>query len=536
MTDKSDSPNIIFIMSDDHASHAISCYTKNDPKRPVINETPNLDRIGNEGMRFENCFCTNSICTPSRAVILTGKYSHHPQNQVCTFLPMDNSLPTVAKDLRNNGYQTAMIGKWHLGIGPEHCPTGFDYWKVLPGQGDYHNPLFIEKDPETPGGKRVREEGYATDLITDYTIDFIENRDKDKPFFVMCHHKAPHRPWIPDEKHKHMYENEDIPIPATFDDDYSTSKARENAHMRIDRDFNSGDVKCIPPIGVGFGMRLDVPPEEELDSYELVPYDPLDEDKEFDPVTFSSLEERKKFLYQRYIKEYLRVIASIDDNVGRLLDMLDEEGLAENTIVIYTSDQGFFLGDHGWYDKRFMYEESLKMPFLIKYPKEISPGNVNTDLVLNVDFAPLWLDYAGVTVPDEMQGKSFRSILQGNTPEEWRTSMYYRYWLERDGAHDTTAHYGIRTVGPSRREMKLIYYYSDGLGIEDTEKQLSGAPIDAEPSFHPREWECFDLDKDPYEMENVYKDPEYQDIIKQLKDEMHELQNKLGDIPYEIEK
>ncbi|MFX0100636.1 MAG: sulfatase [Candidatus Hodarchaeota archaeon] len=531
----SERPNIIFIMSDDHASHAISCYTKDDPLRPVINDTPNLDRIANEGMRCDNCFCTNSICTPSRAVILTGKHSHHPLNRVRTFLPMDNTLPTVAKDLQKAGYQTAMIGKWHLGIGPEHCPTGFDYWKVLPGQGDYHDPLFIEMDPDTPGGKRNRQKGYTTDIITDDTINWLKNRDKDKPFFVMCHHKAPHRPWIPDKKHQDMFKDEDIPIPETFNDDHSSSRARENARMRVDRDFNSGDVKLIPPMGVAFGERLAVPKPEDLASQEFIPYDPLDDDWEGEPITFKSLEERKHYFYQRYIKEYLRVIASIDDNVGRLLDFLDEEGLTENTMVIYTSDQGFFLGDHAWYDKRFFLEESVRMPFLIRYPKEIKPRTINKDLILNLDFAPTWLDLAGVDIPKEMQGVSFRPVLQGNTPDDWRTSMYYRYWMNQDGAHNTTAHYGIRTVGPTCKEMKLIYYYADGMGIADTGKyrQFIGKEDPNDPTLEQiQEWECFDLDRDPYEMKNVYKDPEYKGIIKELKDELHQLQKEVGDEPY----
>ncbi|MHA2000292.1 MAG: sulfatase/phosphatase domain-containing protein, partial [Promethearchaeota archaeon] len=444
-----------------------------------------------------------------------------------------NTLPTVAKDLRAGGYQTAMIGKWHLGTGPAHCPTGFDYWKVLPGQGSYHNPVFYEIDPQTPGGKRVQGKGYVTDLITDDSINWLKNRDKSKPFFLMCHHKAPHRPWYTDKKHARMYEDVEIPFPETFNDDHTSSRARENAAMRIDRDFTSTDVDAIPPPGVGLMQRIPVPDEADLDEYELIPYDPLDEEKEFDPVSFATLEERKNWMYQRYMKKYLRVIASIDDNVGRLLDYLDGEGLAENTIVMYTSDQGFFLGDHGWYDKRFMYEESLHMPFLIRYPKEIPPGSASKALILNVDFAPTWLDFAGIDVPEEMQGESFREVLNGRTPPSWRTSMYYRYWQERDGSHDTTAHYGIRTVGPFRPEMKLIYYYADGMGIKDTGRDLHGENANQPRSVHVKEWECFDLDSDPYEMTNVYAVPGYSGIIQELKDEMHALQEKYQDEPYE---
>jgi arylsulfatase A-like enzyme len=538
----SDRPNIIFIMSDDHASHAISCYTKNhEPKRPVINETPNIDRIANEGIRLDNCFCTNAICTPSRAVILTGKHSQHPLNGVLTFLPMDNSLPTVAKDLQNNGYQTAMIGKWHLGKGPKHCPTGFDYWKVLPGQGLYHNPTFREMDPNIPGGKEITQKGYVTDIITDDSINWMKKRDPSKPFFLMCHHKAPHRSWKPDLKHMDMYKDVEIPYPETFDDDHTSSKARENARMRIERDFNSEDIKCFPPIGVGFYERFELPTEEELENYQLHPYNPFDieenndefdDEEELPPVEFKTLKERKKWLYQTYIKDYLRVIASVDDNIGRLLDYLDEEKLTENTIVIYTSDQGFFLGDHGWYDKRFMYEESLRMPFVMRYPKEIKPGQVSNDLILNLDFAETWLDYAGVSIPKEMQGLSVRENLKGNTSQKWRDSMYYRYWMDRDGSHDTTAHYGIRTVGPNRKEMKLIYYYADGLGIKDTGGYLHGVKEGTVPSEHIKEWECFDLEKDPFEMNNIYSDPEYAEIISELKEEMYKLQKEALDEPY----
>ena len=363
-----DRPNILFIMSDDHASHAMSCYNSR------INQTPNLDRIANEGMRFDNCFCTNSICAPSRAVILTGTYNHI--NGVTTLAThLDGRQLTFPKLFQQAGYQTAMIGKWHLGHGGIHDPTGFDYWNVLPGQGLYHNPEMIEM-----GEKKVYQ-GYVTDIITDLCLDWLKARDTNRPFMLMYHHKAPHRAWEPDEKHAHMYENEDIPEPETFWDDYSNrASAAEAAKMRVDRDMNKNDLKGLPPEGLS--------PEED-----------------------------KKWKYQRYIKDYLRCVASIDDNVGRMLDYLDAEGLTDNTIVIYTSDQGFFLGDHGWYDKRFMYEESLRMPFIIRYPKEIKPGSINTDMILNTDFAPTFLDYAGIDIPETFQGSSMRPLLNGETPE-----------------------------------------------------------------------------------------------------------------------
>ena len=459
-------PNILFIMTDDHAAHAMSCYGSR------INATPNLDRIADGGMRFDNCFCTNSICTPSRAVILTGQYSH--VNGVTTLdSKLDGRRENVAKILQRDGYQTAMIGKWHMGHGGLHDPTGFDYWIVLPGQGLYHDPVMDEM-----GDEKVIP-GYATDIITDISLDWLRDRNPERPFFLMCHHKAPHRPWEPDDKHADLYEDIDIPEPVTFDDDYSErAAAAAAATMRIDRDLNATDLKQPVPAGLT--------PEAE-----------------------------KSWKYQRYIKDYLRCVASVDDNVGRLLDYLDEEGLAENTIVIYTSDQGFFLGDHGWYDKRFMYEESLRMPFVIRYPREIAPGTVNDDIILNVDFPLTWLDYAGIDAPDAMQGVSFRPLLNGVTPEGWQTSLYYRYWMHL-AHHNVYAHYGVRTL-----RYKLIYYYADALG------QPGAIDDPREP-----EWELFDLDNDPYELHNVYHNPAYVGVVCDLTAELYRLQASVGDEPY----
>lgn len=463
---RSKSPNILFIMSDDHASHAISCYGSR------INDTPHIDRIAHGGMRFDNCFCTNSICTPSRATILTGTYNHI--NKVTTLAThMDNRLLTFPKLLQKAGYQTAVIGKWHLGQGPAHWPTGFDYWIVLPGQGLYHDPEMYEME------KRRIVKGYVTDLITDMSLDWIEKRDRNKPFCLLCHHKAPHRHWEPDKKHARMYENINIPEPETFNDDYSNrARAAAEAKMRIDGDLTNLDLKQTVPSNL-------------------------------------SPEDRKKWKYQRYIKDYLRCVASIDDNVGRILDYLDKEGLAEDTIVIYTSDQGFFLGDHGWYDKRFMYEESLRMPFIIRYPREIKSGTVNKNMILNVDFPATFLDCAGVELPEEMQGSSFRPLLNGKLPPKWQNSMYYRYWMHL-AHHNVYAHYGVRTL-----RYKLIYYYADALGQK-------GAIDDA----RPQEWELFDLDKDPHEIHSVYRDPAYKDVVKSMKNELCRLQAKVGDTPY----
>ncbi|MCF7854456.1 MAG: sulfatase [Candidatus Pacebacteria bacterium] len=463
-------PNILFIMSDDHASHAMSCYGSR------INKTPNLDRIANEGMLFNNCFCTNSICTPSRATILTGTYNH--VNNVTTLAThMDNRLQTFPKLLKEAGYRTAIFGKWHLGQGPDHCPTGFDDWAVLPGQGLYHNPEFIFKGPD--GGERHTVKGYVTDIITDMILDWLESRDSEQPFCLLYHHKAPHRAWEPDEKHAHMYLNEDIPEPDTLYDDYSNrASAAAAAEMRVGVHMRPQDMKC--------------------DLNHTLPEDDM-----------------RKWAYQRYIKDYLRVIASVDDNVGRVLDYLDENGLTENTLVIYTSDQGFFLGDHGWYDKRFMYEESLRMPFIVRYPREIEAGTVNDGMILNTDFAPLFLDLAGVSVSGDMQGRSIRPLLNGQMPSDWRDAMYYRYWMHKEH-HNVYAHYGIRTM-----RYKLIYYYSDPLGQPGT----------IDETYEP-EWELFDLAKDPCELNNVYADPAYADVVRELTQRLHELQAEVGDERY----
>ena len=471
MTEKP--PNILFIMSDDHASHAMGCYGSQ------INQTPNLDRIAEGGMRFDNCFCTNAICTPSRATILTGTYNHI--NKVTTLsTPMDNRLETFPKLLQEAGYQTAIFGKWHLGVGPRHCPTGFDDWAVVPGQGRYHNPEFIFKGPG--GGERRTVQGYVTDLITDLCLDWLDERNPEEPFCLLCHHKAPHRPWYPDEAHAGMYLNEDIPEPETLYDDYKNrASAAEAAEMRVGPHMNNIDLKCEIPAEL---------PENEL----------------------------RKWAYQRYIKDYLRVVASVDDNVGRLLDYLDEKGLAEDTLVIYTSDQGFFLGDHGWYDKRFMYEESLRMPFILRYPKEVKPGSSNADLVLNLDFAPLFLDLAGITPPDSMQGRSFRPLWLDGRPNDWRKALYYRYWMHK-AHHNVYAHYGIRT-----KRYKLIYYYADALGQAGT----------IDETYEP-EWELFDLEIDPSEMVNRIDDPAYETVVSQLKNQLHQLQEATGDQRYHLD-
>lgn len=446
-------PNIVFIMTDDHAAHAISAYGSR------LNKTPNIDRLAKEGMKFENCFVTNSICTPSRAAILTGKYAH--QNGVPVFNHIDSSQPMLPKYLQAAGYHTGMIGKWHLGGNDakrpdDGKPAGFDYWNILPGQGAYFDPVMIEM------GERKRLSGYTTDVITDLAMGFIEKRPKDKPFFLMYHHKAPHRPWQPAEKYRKQFENYDPPIPATFDDDYKgKSDAARQSTMHIDADLNETDTKGKPPAGLT-GAEL------------------------------------KRWKFRRYMQDYLACVQSVDDNIGRFLDFLDKNGLAENTMVIYTSDQGFFLGEHNFYDKRFMYEESLRMPFLIRWPSKIKAGSVSKGMILNVDFAPMMLAAAGAKVPADMQGRSFLPLLAGQTPKGWRRSMYYRYY--HPGHHNVAAHYGVRTD-----RYKLIYF-----------NKLN-------------QWELYDLQKDPTEMKNVYNDPAYQKIVAQLKKELERLRKELKD-------
>ena len=455
-------PNIVYIMADDHAAHAISAYGSR------INQTLNIDRIAAGGVRFTNCFCTNSICTPSRAAILTGQYSH--KNGVYTLNDrLDPNRNHVAKELQKAGYQTAMIGKWHLASDP----TGFDYWNILPGQGVYYAPTFIE------ASGRKKYTGYCTDLIGDFSIDWLKRRDPKKPFFLMSHHKAPHRPWQPAPKYQDWLKDETVPEPDNLFDHYEGKpRAVAAVTMKVGEDMQESDVKQPFPKDLhGDGLR--------------------------------------KWAYQLYIKDYLRCIRSVDDQVGRMLDYLDSEHLADNTVVIYTSDQGFFLGDHGWFDKRLMYEESLRMPFLIRYPGVLKPGTVNRDMVLNIDFAPTFLDFAGAKAPSEMQGRSFFPNLEGHTPNDWRKSMYYRYWMHNTSDHHVPAHYGLRTD-----RWKLIYYYGKPLGMTGSN------PPDTEP-----DWELYDTKNDPREMHNLYRDAKYVGLIKKLKEELEAKQKEAGDTP-----
>jgi arylsulfatase A-like enzyme len=458
-------PNLVFIMADDHAAQAIGAYGSQ------LNATPHIDRIARGGMRFDACFCTNSICTPSRASILTGMYSHI--NGVTTLdTPWDARQPTFVTALAEAGYQTAIVGKWHLGHGGIHDPRSFDRWIVLPDQGEYHDPLFLTA--EGP----VRLEGYATDLITDLSLDWLARRDPTRPFGLLIHHKAPHRSWEPDEAHAGRYHDADLPVPPGFDDDHSgQAPAASEARMRM-ADLTESDLKAPIPVG------LDVDAES-------------------------------RWRWRRFIEDYLACVASIDDNVGRVLDWLDEAGLADDTVVVYTSDQGFFLGEHGWFDKRFMYEESIRMPLLVRYPREVTPASATDAMVLNVDFAPTFCDLARVPIPATMQGRSLLPILRGHTPADWRTTMYYRYWMHLDPAHRVQAHLGVRTT-----RYKLVHYPGEGAGVPGASSE------ERTPA-----WELFDLATDPFELHSVYHDSGYASIVTDLRNELMRLQSEVGDDP-----
>jgi len=475
-------PNIVFIFTDDHALQAIGAYGSK------INQTPNIDRLADEGMIFRNAFCTNSICAPSRAVIQTGKHSHL-NGVIDNREVFDSAQVTFPKLLKKGGYQTAMIGKWHL----KSEPVGFDFWKVLPGQGRYYNPDF-----RTPDGMQ-RIEGYVTDVVTDVSLEWLENgRDKTKPFMLMSQHKAPHRPWLPGPDHLTMYDDVTIPEPATLFDDYlGRASGAPIQEMEIDRHMRfPWDLKIPPHPADSFEMkpwraRMQRFTPEQLAAWNAV-YEPKNE--EFIRADLKG-KDLVRWKYQRYIKDYLRCIASVDDNIGRILSYLEESGLAENTVVIYSSDQGFYLGEHGWFDKRWMYEESLHMPFIVKWPQVTAPGSVNTDMVQNIDFAETFLEMAGIEVPTDMQGKSLVPLLKGNTPDNWRKSIYYHYY-EYPGAHMVQRHNGVRTD-----KYKLINYYELG------EKEL------------------FDLEADPMEMKSVFNDPEYAEIQTTLETELKRLKS-----------
>ena len=478
--DNADTPNIVFIMSDDHAVSAVSAYKD---WLSEIAPTPNIDRIAEKGMLMTRTFNTNSICGPSRASILTGKYSH-----VNGFFKnekggdFDGSQMTFPKLFQKSGYQTAVIGKWHLGT----TPTGFDYSKVMinwGGQGTYFNPVFLVNGKDTI----VERQRHSSAQVAHDAIKWLdEKRDKNKPFMLMYQFKAPHRPWQPDEEFKSLFTDGDLPHPVNFNDDYNGREAAKKQWMEIENHMNRRDLKIDPPEG--------------LSRYELNEYYSYGNQGEFwTPNDTLQGEALKNWKYQRYIKDYLRCVAGVDKAVGKMLDYLEENNLSENTVVIYTSDQGFYLGEHGWFDKRWMYEESLKMPFLISYPKIVEPESINSNLLLNIDFAPTLLDLAGIDIPKEMQGQSFLPQLKSNF-DDVRDAVYYHYY-EYPKWHMVQPHYGIRTS-----RYKLIHFYYD---------------MD--------EWELYDLETDPNEMNNLYGNSNYNTLIKKLKKRLKKLQRQYKD-------
>ncbi len=488
-------PNIVYIMSDDHGYQAVGAYGYG------MNKTPNIDRIAAEGVLFTRATVTNSLCAPSRAVLLTGKHSF-VNGKVDNVAKFDWEQDNFPKLLQQTGYQTAMVGKIHM----DGLPQGFDYSAVVPGQGHYYNPDFIVN------GKREQIQGYVTDITTDLALEWLEGRDKDKPFCLLFHQKAPHREWLAAERHYREYTKMRFPEPETLFDNYEgRGTAAKSAEMNILKDMNwAGDSKIKPELMDELGIpstlnwdknaynnnlgRMDSTQRAAWDAV----YDPINEDFKKRYPSMSE-EDLMRWRYQRYMQDYLATIAAVDDGVGRVLDYLKEHGLEENTIVVYTSDQGFYMGEHGWFDKRFMYEESLRTPLIIRYPKEIEAGTENDALVQNLDFAPTFLDYAGVAVPADMQGESFRKLMSGET-DDWRDAIYYTYY-EYPSIHMVKRHYGIRTD-----RYKLIHFYYD---------------ID--------EWELYDLEKDPKEMHNVYGDPSYTDIQEELHKKLDETRKKYKD-------
>lgn len=482
-----DRPNIIFIMSDDHAQQAISIYGHEIGK---VAPTPNIDRIGREGAVFMQNYCCNSISGPSRAAILTGKHSHSNGFMKNSNVGFDGSQQTLPKILQANGYETAIIGKWHL----ISKPTGFDHWMVLNDQGEYYNPYFITENDT------VRHQGYVTDLITQYSEEWMDKRkDKEKPFFLMVHHKACHRNWVPAERHYHTYEHTTFPVPETYFDNYEGRYAAQLQEMNIYKDMYEGhDLKMVKgldsdsllfdPWPHAFLQTME--PEEQrrfLDAYR-------DRNNDFYSKPRSE-KEIAEWKYQRYMQDYMGVVASVDESVGELLDYLRRTGLDKNTIVVYTSDQGFYLGEHGWFDKRWMYEESFCMPMVMKWPGHIKPGTVVDGLTQNIDFAPTFLNMCGINVPSDMQGISFKEMVEkAKKPKNWRKSLYYHYY-EFPGFHSVRAHYGVKM-----ERYKLMHFYVDD------------------------KWELFDIKEDPNELHNLYGEKGTEKITQKLKKELVRLQ------------
>jgi len=496
-------PNILFIMSDDHAYQAISAIDQR------LIQTPNIDRLAKEGIVFTNACVTNSISAPSRATILTGKHCHI-HGKVDNHFPFDDTQMTFPQIMQENGYQTAMYGKLHFG----NNPKGVDDFKILPGQGNYINPEFI-----TPQGMQ-KFTGYATDIITDLTLEWLkEKRDPEKPFMMMYMHKAPHRPWWPSPEKFKEFSKKKFPLPETLFDDYQnrgtaakTAEMNLLYHMKYGHDSKirpqtiaeMGEVTPhVPPADWGDINGFDGPYTSRANDEQKALYDPIiDEINEDFKKNWPAMTDKEKmeWKYQRYMQDYLACISSVDDNVGRVLDYLDESGLAENTMVIYTSDQGFYLGEHGWFDKRFIYDESFKTPLLIRWPEMIKPGSTCDEMVQNLDFAQTFLDAAKIDAPEDMQGESLMPLLKGKNHKWDRDAVYYHYY-EYPAVHMVKRHYGIVT-----KEYKLAHFYYD---------------VD--------EWELYDRKKDPKELNNLYSDPDYQDIVKELKAKLSQLRKKYGD-------
>ena len=480
-------PNIIYIMSDDHAYQAISAYGHG------LNKTPNIDKLAEKGMLFKRAFVTNSICGPSRAVMLTGKYSHI-NGFKDNHSEFDNKQQTVATILHDAGYQTAVIGKWHLVTDP----VGFDYWNVLPGQGQYYNPDFIEN------GVRKKVNGYVTNITTDIAINWLDKRQKDKPFFLIYQQKAPHRNWMPEEKYYHLFDSTHFPVPTNYFDDYQTRTraAREQemeiaTHMKDEYDLKLAfDLPKEKQVGLAAAWQNiynRLTPEEKK-KWEAA-YGPSNDAFRNTTLTGKDLAIWK---YQRYMKDYLRCVQTVDDNVGRLMDYLKQNGLEENTIIIYTSDQGFYLGEHGWFDKRWMYEESFRTPLIVKWPGVTNKKSISSQMVMNLDFSETILDMAGVKIPADMQGKSFAPVLKGKHKGSFRDAVYYHFYENEE--HKVAKHIGVRT-----ERYKLIWFYENN------------------------EWELYDLEKDRNEMKNVYNDPTYKDVVKSMKEKLKQLKDKYHD-------
>jgi arylsulfatase A-like enzyme len=466
-------PNIVVIFCDDLAYQAVSAY--GDPRKLL--DTPNIDRIAKAGVRFDRCIVPNSICGPSRATLLTGKYSHANGFYNNTNSRFDGSQVTFPKLLQKAGYQTAVIGKWHL----VSQPTGFDQWHILPGQGVYYNP------PMNLMGNQVKHEGYVTDLITDFSLDWLKARDKQKPFLLMCQHKAPHREWCPPARHLNNDKDRKYPEPATLFDDYSgRGVAEKTQDMTIARTMNDVDLKLKPP------GNLTPEQKQAWDAY----YEPRN--KAFREAKLEG-KDLVRWKYNRYMHDYLGCVKAVDDSVGRLLDYLDAEKLTDNTIVVFAADQGFYLGEHGWFDKRWIFEESLRTPLLVRWPGVTKPGTANGDMVSLLDLAPTFLTAAGLPVPADVQGKDMTAVLKGQTPADWRKSFYYHYY-EYPGPHAVHRHYGVVTD-----RYKLVHFYGQGVDY----------------------WELFDRQTDAKELTSVYGKPEYAAAQKELTDELARLRKEL---------